>query len=89
MTAPNATALSRVDTTNPMLREVNHGLAVMWINADLIERANFDVRRDIILYDDATVFVAMLPIVLGPVLPDSVQAKLYEVGVRSYSVGIV
>ncbi|OUS97435.1 hypothetical protein [Rhodococcus sp. NCIMB 12038] len=36
---------------NPMQRKINKGLMVAFINADLLNRANLDVRKSIVLYD--------------------------------------
>ncbi|AAN02103.1 gp49 [Mycobacterium phage Barnyard] len=81
--------VQHIEKTDPMHRELNKGLMVRWINGDLIERANHDVRKSIVLYDDDQTFVGALPAVLGPVLTDELQDKLYSVGVRYYSNGIV
>lgn len=83
------TALEELLVTDPMLREVNQGLMVTWINADLLNRANHDVRKSVVLYDEDKMFVAAMPAVMGPVPNPGLSAKLYEVGVRFYSRGIV
>lgn len=81
--------LSRVEMTSPMMREVNRGLAVRWINAALETRAGLDITRDIMLYDEDTMLMGILPIILGPELPQGVHEVLHDAGVRSYSIGIV
>lgn len=81
--------LTPLEGTDPMLREMNRGLMVHWINADLTNRATYDVEKSIVLYDDAKMFVACLPEVMGPVPNPGLSAKLLEVGVHYYSTGIV
>ncbi|ORW08071.1 MULTISPECIES: hypothetical protein [Mycolicibacter] len=34
-----------------MRREINHGLMVTFINAELLERASLDVGRSVVFYD--------------------------------------
>jgi hypothetical protein len=44
------------DMRDPMRREINQGLMVRFINNDLLNNASLDVRKSIVLYDDAGVF---------------------------------
>lgn len=81
--------LAKIEKTDPMVREVNRGLMVHWINADLGNRAGHDVEKSIVLYDEDRMFVGALPAVLGPQLTPEVQKVAYEAGVRAYSNGIV
>jgi hypothetical protein len=39
-----------------MVREANRGLMVMFINHNLLERANLDVRYSVVFYDDCHMF---------------------------------
>ena len=81
--------LEELTETNAMMRSVNQGLMVAWINADLINRAGHDVRKSIVLYDEDQMFVQALPAVLGPVLDPKIHELAYNGGVRFYSHGIV
>lgn len=81
--------LEKITETTAIARHINSGLAVAWINADLLERAHSDIRRDIILYDEDKLFVGMWPSVLGPDLTEAAQRQAYVQGVRYYSNGIV
>lgn len=81
--------LEQITETNAMMRSVNQGLMVHWINADLINRAGHDVRKSIVLYDEDQMFVQALPAVLGPELHPNVHKLAYDAGVRFYSLGIV
>lgn len=83
------TELEQIESTDPMLREVNRGLMVHWINRDLVNNAWADVETSIVLYDEARFFVAALPPVMGPVPNEGLTKKLLSVGVRFYSTGIV
>lgn len=69
-----------------MRRQVNTGLMVTFINADLFARSALDVRTSVVLYDDAGVFEAATNR-----MPDAeLQHRLVtETAVRYYSIGIV
>ena len=45
---------------DPMVREFNRGLMVLFINQDLSSRAGLDLRRSIVLYGEDCVFVYTL-----------------------------
>lgn len=81
--------LTLLDSTDVMLRQINKGLMVRWINRDLMNRAANDVRSSMVLYDADRMFVGALP----PEVTDAFVAKiaglLRESGVRFYSRGIV
>lgn len=81
--------LAELTDTDPMLREVNRGLMVSFINRTLPASAGYDVDRSTVLYDEDKLFEAVLPPIMGPVPNPGLSAKLYEVGVRYYSIGIV
>lgn len=70
---------------SPMQREVNKGLMVAWINADLINRAQHDVRKSIVLYDADKDFVYAV----DKVPDDATFQRLHKAGVRFYSTGVV
>ena len=81
-----AFADAEVTETDPLRRQVNIGLMVAWINADLLNRCGNDVRSSIVLYDDAGVFEW----VFTPREIDAeCWAQLWAAGVRSWSRGIV
>jgi len=48
------------DLFGPMRAKLNKGLMVQWINADLTERCEHDVRKSIVFYDDAGTFETAL-----------------------------
>lgn len=81
--------LIELTETDPMLREINRGLMVSFINRTLPASAGYDVDKSTVLYDEAKMFEAVLPPVMGPVPSPGLSDKLYEVGVRFYSIGIV
>jgi hypothetical protein len=86
MTDTVTTAVELPDSMrDPMREQVNHGLMVAFINARLLERANLDVRKSIVLYDDAGLVEYALP-----ELPDAeTLERLYRVsGIRYWSKGI-
>lgn len=70
---------------NPLCREVNRGLMVSFINADLINRCNLDVRTSIVLYDadgDFLYALAAMP-------DDATMTALHErAGVAYWSKGV-
>ena len=45
-----------LDTVDLLVREANRGLMVMFINHNLLERANLDVRHSVVFYDERHVF---------------------------------
>jgi len=78
---------------DPLRARLNKGLMVQWINADLLNRADCDVRESIVLYDEAGVFFNALSTKITPEFfrqrIDAVQPAMEAVGVRYWSVGIV
>lgn len=80
-----------VTETDFMLREINRGLFVHWVNADLINRAGCDVRSSIVLYDADGGFMHAFPACFEfrPGTEQDVWEALYEAGVRTWSRGIV
>lgn len=81
--------LQQLTDTDPMRRQINTGLMVQWINADLINRADHDVRHSLVFYDIDKMFVAALPPIFGPTPNEGLVAALLDAGVRFYSTGIV
>jgi hypothetical protein len=73
------------DMRDPLRQTANKGLMVSFINADLLNRAGLDVRKSIVLYDDAGVFEYALDS-----LPNTeVLQRLYDqTAIRFYSEGI-
>lgn len=70
---------------DPMIREVNKGLMVAWINRELLDRASHDVRKSIVLLDGDKTFVhAVME------LPDEATLqRLYDdTVVEFWSVGV-
>lgn len=68
-----------------MQREMNKTLMVGWINADLMNRANLDVVKSVVLYDgdkDFVAAVAELP------AEQTLQALRERTAVRFWSVGV-
>lgn len=66
-------------------REMNKGLMVAFINRDLLNRANLDVRKSIVFYDDLRTFEYAVA-----ELPDAdMLVKLYEqTNIRYWSKGL-
>jgi hypothetical protein len=77
--------LTELTDTDPMLREINRGLMIRWINADLTARAHYDVRTSTVLYDADKLFAGALPFPIN----DELREMLGETAVRFYSTGIV
>lgn len=70
---------------NPMERKINEGLMVAFINADLVNRANLDVRKSIVLYDADGDF----RYALSEMPDDSIMSRLKEeAGIAYWSKGI-
>lgn len=69
-----------------MQRWFNEQLMVAWINRDLLNRAQHDVRKSVVLYDADYDFLYAVESV-----PDeATMQRLYEdAGVRFYSKGVV
>jgi hypothetical protein len=71
---------------------LNRGVMIQWINADLFNRADCDVRKSIVLYDDARVFVMALGTSVTPdIFRDRaplVADSMARAGIRYWSVGI-
>jgi hypothetical protein len=72
-----------------MLREINKGLMVTFINDNLPESAHYDVRKSTVCYDEDKMFVWVLPDVMGPRPSPGLAATLHKAGVRYFSIGIV
>lgn len=70
---------------DPLVRKANKALMVAWINADLLNRAQHDVRKSVVLYDAHGCFVYALKELPDPEL--LVQLRERSV-VRYWSKGI-
>lgn len=72
-------------------QKLNRGVMVAWINADLLNRADCDVRKSVVLYDEHQVFVMALGTSVSPALFRErlalITDSLIRAGVRYYSVG--
>ena len=78
---------------DPLRRSLNKGVMVRWINEDLLDRCDNDVRKSIVFYDEAGVFETALPVAqwnqLNAELQAEFLAKLYaHTAIRYYSKGI-
>lgn len=86
MTMADTTVVQLPDKLrDPMTKAANHGLMVAFINADLVNRAHLDVRKSVVLYDDAGVFeyaVAELP------SPELLQRLYDQTAIRYWSKGL-
>jgi hypothetical protein len=75
-----------------MRSELNRGVMVAWINADLMNRADCDIRKSIVLYDADRVFVMALGTSVTPEIfrdrMSLVADSMARAGVRYWSVGI-
>jgi hypothetical protein len=80
------------DITDMIRNNLNRGVMIQWINADLFNRADCDVRKSIVLYDDARVFVMALGTSVTPdIFRDRaplVADSMARAGIRYWSVGI-
>lgn len=84
-----APTIREINETDFMLAAVNKGLMIDWINADLVNRANNDIRSSIVFYDEYRMFMAAIP---GPASDQDMQRLgegLYNVGIHFWSRGIV
>lgn len=77
--------IPQLPAQNPMHRELNEGLMIAFINADLLNRAGLDVRKAIVLYDKDGDFRYALP-----EMPDeTIQSRLMtEAGIAYWSKGV-
>lgn len=78
---------TEVTHTDAMVSEINRGLMVRWINADLLNRFDRDVRASIVCYDTEGMFVYAFPAKYEPT--DDEWDVLTQHGVHSWSRGIV
>ena len=90
---PTITELPDVtDVTEMIRRTLNRGLMVDWINRDLMNRADCDVRRSVVLYDADRVFVMALGVSVTPDIfrnrVDLVAETMNRAGIRYYSIGV-
>jgi len=68
-----------------MVRKMNKGLMVQFINRDLLNRAALDVRKSVVLYDENGLF----EYALEELPSDNVQRNLLtKTNIRSYSIGV-
>lgn len=68
-----------------MLREVNRGLMVAFINRELFERFNLDVDKSIVLYGEDKIF----KFALSDELTEGQKARLFEdAGCHYWSRGV-
>ena len=81
--------IEEITETDPMRREINHGLMVKFINDNLPASASFDVRKSTVLYDEDKMFVWVLPEIMGPRPSPGLATSLHKAGVRYLSIGIV
>ena len=83
----DTTPFDRITATDPMRREINRGLMIAWINADLLERVGHDIDRSVVLYDADRLFVSAAPRNLA--LSVEGLRELNTAGIRYWSEGIV
>lgn len=73
-----------VTDLSAMQRELNQGLMVAFINADLLQRAHLDVRTSTVLYDESRTFT----FATGETLSDAQLQQLYNsTSIRYWSRG--
>jgi hypothetical protein len=81
----------------PMVKQLNRGAMVAWINHDLLNRAGCDVRKSIVLYDADMTFVMAMPADMTPAIwrqrladmPETVAVMRDRLGIRFWSRGLV
>ncbi|AMS02733.1 hypothetical protein BJD55_gp033 [Gordonia phage Yvonnetastic] len=71
---------------NPLQRKLNKETMVAWINNDLFNRANVDVRTAHVWYTADKDFLIAAP--KGAEVTDSIESALYKLGARYHSVGV-
>lgn len=77
----------KASSVDPMVREINKGLMVQWINADLIGRAGYDVRKSMVYLDEDFMFITAVP--SGLELSDGQVKVIHDrFGVRYISKGV-
>lgn len=77
-------AVTELTKQNPMQREMNKGLMVAFINADLFTRHALDVRTSVVLYDadgDFRYAVSDMP-------DETTMDALQDAGIAFWSKGI-
>lgn len=79
--------IEKITTTDPMLRTVNRGLMIQWINADLMSRAGHDIDRSRVFYDADKMFA--FAVLRGETVGLKMAEELYTHGVRYWSEGVV
>jgi len=80
----------------PLIKSLNKGLMVQWINAALIERAGCDIRKSVVMLDGDYTFVMALPASITPAefqsrldaQPNTVAA-MHRIGIRYWSHGLI
>ena len=78
---------TEVTATNPMARTINKGLMVAWVNADLLNRSDCDVRSSLVIYNAEGDFLFAFPPCFKPT--DQAWSAMWSVGARTWSKGIV
>lgn len=56
MPEADTAGIEEITETDPMRQEINRGLMVQWINADLVNRAWGDVDKSVVFYDGDKLF---------------------------------
>lgn len=81
------------DILDALRAQLNRGLMVAWINHDLVNRADCDIRKSVVLYDADRVFVMALSTAVTPaIFADRVHlvaTSMSAMGVRYWSVGVL
>ena len=80
--------VTELENAGDLHRFANRGLMVHWINADILSRANCDIDKSIVFYDEHSVFEYAMP--AGAELPASdILAALYDrTNIRYYTRGL-
>lgn len=86
--------VQKLTATDAMLSEINRGLMVQWINADLFNRHGYDVRKSIVLYDEHRMFATAfhadeIPGIAVAAENQTALDTLHGAGIRYWSHGIV
>ena len=83
------------DVLDMLRSSLNRGLMVEWINRDLFNRADCDIRKSVVFYDADRVFRMALGTSVTPAtfrarietMPN-VVASMARIGIRYYSIGV-
>jgi hypothetical protein len=78
---------AKIESTDPMRRQMNRGLMVTWINHALTTRSHLDVQKSIVIYDDDGLFLTACTQETWDA--EGTAERAWGLGGRTWSTGIV